>query len=58
MHDLGELVMLHFLEIVKKRLNKLEERLEPDLTAKAFEVDISRFRFDAKDIARRFFRAT
>jgi hypothetical protein len=55
--DLGELVMLHFLEIVKKRLNKLEEWLEPDPTAKAFEVVIGRFPFDAKDIARRFLRA-
>ena len=58
MHDLREFVMLHLLDSVKKRLNKLEERLEPDPAAEAFEVVISRFPFDAKNIARRFFSAT
>jgi hypothetical protein len=57
MHHLRELVMLHLLDIVKKGLNELEEFLEPCLAAKAFEVVICRFPFDAKDIARRFFRA-
>src|SRR5262249_24558080 len=57
MRHLRELVMLHLLDIVKKRLNELEEFLEPCLAAKAFKVVISRFPFDAKNIACRFFRA-
>ena len=50
MHDIGQFVVLHFFDVLNKRLNQPQEFLKSRPLAESVEMLLNGFPFDSKNI--------